>query len=307
MRFATSGCSIEAPRSTSLGFSTSSVDAAAANQPTFVAVPSIHLALLREHLDSRTDGRVELADMAAVGRNPARIIPAIRRFVDDHRGERVSFISEPIWPGRTFAEVAEARRHEAMINLAFADTEVDVLCPYDATNLATEVIDDSFRTHPEMINGDQRMVSAFFEAAEAMLMADLGLAAPTTDHVVTMAIDDDDLSDVRAAVRGFATATGVSGGRTQDLVIAANEIATNTVVHSASDGTLRLWRDEQSVVCEISDSGHIADLLAGRRAPDQTSDHGRGIWMANQLCDLTELRSTEAGTTVRLHVDVVAG
>ena len=28
---------------------------------------------------------------------------------------------------------------------------------------------------------------------------------------------------------------------------------------------------------------------------------GRGVWLANQLCDLVQIRSGAAGTVVRLH------
>ncbi|WP_425387325.1 ATP-binding protein [Embleya scabrispora] len=56
-----------------------------------------------------------------------------------------------------------------------------------------------------------------------------------------------------------------------------------------------------SFVCEIHDAGHIVDPLAGRHRPAPDQDGGRGLWMANQLCDLVQIRSTKAtGTTVRL-------
>ena len=41
--------------------------------------------------------------------------------------------------------------------------------------------------------------------------------------------------------------------------------------------------------------------LAGRvrHGPD---DHGHGLWLVNQVCDLVELRSGAAGTMVRMHM-----
>jgi anti-sigma regulatory factor (Ser/Thr protein kinase) len=54
-------------------------------------------------------------------------------------------------------------------------------------------------------------------------------------------------------------------------------------------------------VVEIRDSGRIDDPLVGRGTVDLTSEHGRGIWMANQLCDLVQVRSTGGGTQVRLY------
>ena len=73
--------------------------------------------------------------MAELGRNPARIIPALQAYAGKHRGQHVCCIGEPIWPGRTAAEVQEAIRHEALINLAFRDSLITVVCPYDRAGL----------------------------------------------------------------------------------------------------------------------------------------------------------------------------
>ena len=86
------------------------------DQPVFIAVPGDKVTLLREHLG----GHIRYADMARLGRNPARIIPEVREFIDAHPGRRVRYVGEPVWPARSAAEMCEAARHEAMINLAFA-------------------------------------------------------------------------------------------------------------------------------------------------------------------------------------------
>jgi len=51
----------------------------------------------------------------------------------------------------------------------------------------------------------------------------------------------------------------------------------------------------------VHDVGRITDPLAGRvrHGPD---DSGHGLWLVNQVCDLVELRSGDAGTTVRMHM-----
>jgi anti-sigma regulatory factor (Ser/Thr protein kinase) len=90
-------------------------------------------------------------------------------------------------------------------------------------------------------------------------------------------------------------------------VLAVNELTTNTIVHTPGSGTLGIWSEPQTVVCEIRDSGFIADAFAGRHSPTDSADHGRGLWMANQLCDLVQIRSNNSGTTIRLHVDRLAG
>ena len=64
---------------------------------------------------------------------------------------------------------------------------------------------------------------------------------------------------------------------------------------------LRAWAMPDSLVLEVTDNGVIDDPLVGREPALDVSESGRGIWMANHLCDLVQVRSSEAGTTVRLH------
>src|SRR5687767_7957173 len=70
------------------------------DEPALVALGSAKLDALRSELDGDAD-RILFADIAEVGANPARIIPAWRRFVDRFAGQRVGLrgIGEPIWAG----------------------------------------------------------------------------------------------------------------------------------------------------------------------------------------------------------------
>src|SRR5213078_2999554 len=97
--------------------------------------------------------RVTFADMAKVGANPARIIPAWKAFAADAAGTaaRRPFrgIGEPIWAGRSADELIECQRHEALLNLAFVDTPgFRLLCPYDVSSLGPDVLDEARRSHP---------------------------------------------------------------------------------------------------------------------------------------------------------------
>ena len=87
-----------------------------------------------------------------------------------------------------------------------------------------------------------------------------------------------------------------------DIVLAVHEIATNSIRYGGGTGDARVWRDDSTLVCEIRDRGHITDPLAGRRAPPGDAVGGRGIWIANHLADLVQLRSSSSGTIVRVHV-----
>jgi anti-sigma regulatory factor (Ser/Thr protein kinase) len=87
-----------------------------------------------------------------------------------------------------------------------------------------------------------------------------------------------------------------------DLLIAVSEIVTNSIIHAGGAAELRIWLAEPSFICEIKDAGFIADPLAGRVRPPIAGIGGRGLWLATQLCDLLQLRSTEAGNVIRLHM-----
>ena len=112
----------------------------------------------------------------------------------------------------------------------------------------------------------------------------------------------DNLGDIRALVAEHALAAGVSELRASDLVLATHEVATNSVRHGGGEGVLRVWHDHDTVVCEVSDNGRLDKPLAGRARPELESDGGWGLWLANQLCDLVQLRALPSGNVVRLHL-----
>src|SRR5262249_57233886 len=93
-------------------------------------------------------GEVSYGDMADLGRNPGRVIPAVRAFAEAHPGRRVRYLCEPVWPGRSAAETCEATRYEALINLALSGTPVSIMCPYDAVGLAPAALLEAKGAHP---------------------------------------------------------------------------------------------------------------------------------------------------------------
>src|ERR1700761_8134849 len=123
-------------------------DGLAAREPVLAAVPAARLRMLRRALNGAADA-VTFADMQQLGRNPSRIIPAIRRFTDRPPG-RTRFVGEPIWAGRTEAETREATRHEALINTAFTGVPTTILCPYDRAGLDSQALEQAYQTHPQI-------------------------------------------------------------------------------------------------------------------------------------------------------------
>lgn len=110
----------------------------------------------------------------------------------------------------------------------------------------------------------------------------------------------EDLARVRRLTEAEAEAAGLSARRATDLVTAVNEVAANSIRHGGGEGELRSWRDAGRLLVQIGDRGQITDPLAGRIRPAVEQLGGRGLWLANQLCDLVQIRSGSDGTVVRL-------
>jgi anti-sigma regulatory factor (Ser/Thr protein kinase) len=111
-----------------------------------------------------------------------------------------------------------------------------------------------------------------------------------------------DLAMVRHLVAQCARSAGLGTRRNEDLVLSVCEVATNSIQHGGGKGRLHVWDEEGELVCAIRDEGRIADPLVGRQRPRPDQPSGRGLWIANQLCDLVQIRSGAGGTEVRLRV-----
>ena len=285
-------------------------DALAAEEPIMVAVVEPRASMLREELGA--DARlVNFIDMEAVGRNPARIIPAWQEWVLRHQGAVHGFrgIGEPIWPGRSPSELIECQQHEALLNLAFDEGPPWwLLCPYDTSSLDSDVIARAHQTHPGVMDGGRAYRSASYPHPEfsrsAMFSATFPESTEPTQQLYRTDFGLADLPRIRQAVATCATAQHVAARRVDDLVLVANELACNSIKHGGGSGTLRMWREGGELVCEVHDRGLITDPLVGRRKPNPESGGGAGLWIANLLCDLVQIRSTpQSGTTVRVHME----
>jgi anti-sigma regulatory factor (Ser/Thr protein kinase) len=275
----------------------------AAGEPVLMVVSAAKIGLLRSALGGDAD-RVAFADMAEVGANPARIIPAWRDFVAAFDGGgHARGIGEPVWAERTPAELVECQRHETLLNLAFAGVPAWwLLCPYDTTTLGPEVLAEARGSHPFVSQGGVAALSAGYRGLD---QAAEPFAAPLPDppgRPPELGFGPGSLARLRALVAQHGAAAGLARARIADLVLAVDEVATNSLRHGGGRGTLRIWREADAVVCEVRDAGRIEDPMVGRERPAVDRDGGRGLWMVNQLCDLVQLRTFATGAVARLHL-----
>ncbi|RYU10722.1 sensor histidine kinase [Nocardioides iriomotensis] len=263
-------------------------------EPTLVALAGRRLTLVRDAMGDRARA-VEWIDMADIGRNPACLIPAWRTMLQEHDADApLNGVAEPAWPGRSDAELSETLLNEALFNLAFEPTRpLRLLCPYDRRGLPAGVVEEAARVH----TGVDDLVTGI-EHARLMFTRPLPGAPEGTAGIP---FDGATLGLVRGLVRREAEAVRLHPHTTDDLVLAVHEVAANSVVHGGGSGSVAVWRGAGSLVVDVRDPGVIDDLLVGRGSIELASEHGRGVWIANQLCDLVQVRSGEHGTQVRLH------
>lgn len=267
-------------------------------EPMLVAVGPEKIARLEAAL-GRDAQAVLFADMTVLGRNPGRIISAWWDFVDEHPERPIRGVGEPVWAGRSAAELVECQLHESLLNLAFAGTgPFRLLCPYDVAGLGDGTVHEARCSHP-IVDAQE---STHYRGAERLLSPfEAPLPAPAAPAVTT-GFDADSLDELRVIVADCAGRAGLERARADDLVLAVNEAAANSVVHGGGHGVLRAWRENGSLVCEVRDRGRIRDPLVGRRRAAPDAPTGRGVWIAHETCDLVQLRSSADGTVVRMHM-----
>ena len=265
-----------------------------------VAEPRPRLELLRDALGGDAVA-VQFLDMGEIGANPARIIgiwaAALRERVVAGQGLRG--IGEPAFPGRRNVELVECELHEHLLNHAFdAGPAWRLLCPYDEVRLPRAILRNALHTHPVRVTGDARVASEPY-AVHGHVEA---FAAPLPRPPAGVLRGDYGPGDVpatRRTVAQYARRCGLTEEQVEVLELAASELATNSIRHGGGGGTLAMWLEPGTVVVEFTDAGRLADPLLGRLAPPLDSVGGRGLYLVQQLCDLVQVRSSPAGTTVR--------
>ena len=271
------------------------------DEPVLVMVPPEKIDALSEHLGPDAF-RVEFVDMTEAGRNPGRIISHWGDFAAHHSGRPARGVGEPIWADRSDDELVECQHHESLLNIAFEDAAgFRLVCPYDTETLPATVIAEARRTHPRILDGGEPRPSGDYAPERAHEHHHARLAPPH-GPAIDIEFDEVTLGVLRHFIRDYARQAGLPDVRADDMMLAANEVATNSVRHGGGHGVARLWEVNGGIVCEVRDRGVIQDPVTGRVRPEVGPNGGQGIWLAHQLCDLVQIRSTRRGTVVRLHM-----
>jgi hypothetical protein len=273
-----------------------------ADEAVLVGATPEHAGWIRDELGARA-AEVQFVDLSQLAHNPARIIPALQELLEGScgPGRPARGIGEPVWPGRGPDEDRESQLNEALLNLAIdPDLPFWLVCPYDAEHLDAETLAEAGRSHPALVTATSYAGSGSYRGwdhARALFTAELPdlRGADTEVHVADATLD---LAAEQVTLR--ATASDLLS----DRVVGLSDVVRGLVVaggrRGAGSARLRLWDEPSELVCEIFDRTTIDDFLVGRRPP--TSSQRDPFWIANQVCDLVQVRSSDHGTTVRLHM-----
>jgi len=138
------------------------------------------IGLLRDALDESAE-HVEFCDSTDWYRSPVEAVNRYRDFVTQKLEAGANWIrimGEPVWTGKSDAEIAAWTRYESMLNLSFASSPATIVCPYDTGSLPVDIVADACRTHPEVAHGSGATASSTYRDAEDFLLESHTSPAP---------------------------------------------------------------------------------------------------------------------------------
>jgi anti-sigma regulatory factor (Ser/Thr protein kinase) len=280
-----------------------------AAEPTLVAVQDRHVENLRSALSGTPEG-LTLHPIDGWYETSARTREKFGRWAVERTegGSRVRLIGEPPWALGHEAQVRDWARHESVLNVAFASLPVTFVCPYDSGVLPEEVLEHAHETHPEIVDRRGIVTSSSYEDPRRFCeRLDSTIEVHGRDPALELLFGLGDLPAVRRMVASFAIDAGLSGSRTEEIVMAANEITTNAVRHGRPPATVRAWHTDDEVILEVTDAGDgIRNALVGQLPPPAGNLGGRGFWITRLLCDAVEVCDA-GGCTVTMHAATPSG
>ena len=221
------------------------------------------------------------------------------------RGRGFRGLGEPVWPGRDPAEIDECHRHEALLNQVFGDGAGGSRCSAPTTVAPCPTMCCRRRFAPTRTSPAAAAPGCPARPGTTTTSGPTRWPASSAPSRRRSRVSLRHRRPTRAArlrrprrgrrrtLRRARRRPDPRRQRGRPPTASSTAAAGAAPTPGASEGAL---------LFEGRDSGRIAEPLVGRVRPTPTQPKGRGLWMTNQLCDLVQIRSSAAGTAVRLRV-----
>jgi anti-sigma regulatory factor (Ser/Thr protein kinase) len=190
--------------------------------------------------------------------------------------------------------------YEAVINRAFADCPMSIVCGYDLREQPPAAVDGAWHTHPRVL------VEGWEDNPRYEDPVDVVGAMARRPEVLTnlreVPVDTEAKSSSERLRRELATLK-VPKSQAESLLLAAGEVYENARTHGHGARSQRMGRVGAFVVWELSDNGPgFDDPLAGYLPPRHDDANGTGLWIARQLTSDVEFLASSHGFTTRLWI-----
>jgi hypothetical protein len=277
-----------------------------ADEPVLAATTAANIELLAETLGSRAD-RLDYAETAYFGRRPPQRVAAFHRYWrhanSTNGGRHVRIIAEPVWSGRSTRDVLAWKRMESSLNLVLAGTNIWMICPYDTRVVPPDVLGAAWRTHPECVLGERTASSADYVDPHVFTAECDTVPLPPPPAGASAVRLAGEPRGLREFLAGHAAVRDLPAGQEALFITAANEVFAYLTARGDGPATVRLWSRADNLICEIDQSGATnGDPVLGLRPPGPEAADGEGLWLARQICDHMDVRATDAGLSIRLHM-----
>lgn len=273
-----------------------------AGEAVLALVTPEHARWIHDELGPRAS-EVQVVDMVELGRNPARILPALQEFLEHEcgQGRPARAFGDPVWPRQGPEQLGEMQLNEALVNLAVdPDLPFWLICAYDLDQVDERLLADVACSHPVIATPTSYAGSVGYrghEHARRLFSEELPVLEPP-DEEVWVGERTLDLAAEQVTLR--AAESNLPSDRVVALTDVVRGLVAGSLERGAGEARVQLWDEPEALVCEVADPMVIDDLLIGRRLPAQGLRDP--VWLANLVCDLVEVRSGQAGTSVRMRL-----
>jgi anti-sigma regulatory factor (Ser/Thr protein kinase) len=250
--------------------------------------------VLRETLGTDAE-QVVFLDRYAFYSRPETAIASLDmslRALRQNGAEAIRAYGEP--PPRDTPDERRAwARYEAVVNAAFAHHPLWVMCGYDARRTCDEILDAAWSTHAGVLTDDWQTNDRYESPTD--FLRTLASSPAALPGLRTMPFGDGARA-FRHTLLGEMAADHVPEADTHQLLVAASEVYANAGRHGGGVAQIRVGRDGDRFVCEITDNGAgFDDPLAGLIPPSADAIDGAGLWAARQNTRRLEMQPAATG------------